>query len=66
MLRIKSQQSDPSTVGFHGGSTPDAVDFRIFTQVKRVAHTFTMKSVLAARGDRYFESWLDRMTILCK
>jgi hypothetical protein len=38
---------------FHGGEKgPDAVDFRVYSWLFRYSHTFTMKSLLLARGGK--------------
>ncbi|TNV77646.1 hypothetical protein FGO68_gene3438 [Halteria grandinella] len=53
---------------FHGGNRPDAVDFRVFAWIHRYYHTFTMKSLLLARGgkDDKLLVWFDRMDRITK
>lgn len=40
----------PEGSPFHGGLGPDAVDFRVYSWINRFLHTFTMKSLMFARG----------------
>lgn len=50
--RVKSQHAtdkEVNVIGFHGGREPDAVDFRIFSLVQRVGHTYTMQSIIKGR-----------------
>ena len=53
---------------FHGGQGPDAVDFRVYSWLHRYSHTFTMKSLLFARGGKQDKLivWYDRMDRLTK
>ena len=53
---------------FHGGEAPDAADFRVYSWINRFIHTFTMKSLLLARGGKEDKLivWIDRMDKLCK
>jgi len=50
---------------FHGADAPDAVDFKVFSHVNRVYHTFTIKSLLKSRSDERFRLWYKTMETLC-
>ena len=50
---------------FHGGARPDAVDFKIYSIINRVAHTREMQKLLKQREDKQLQIWFNRMQFLC-
>lgn len=52
---------------FHGGETPDAVDFRLYSVLDRVKHTSMIIGLFKAREeDQRFQQWFNKMSSLCE
>ena len=51
---------------FHGGATPDLVDFRAYSIINKMAHTFVVIQILNDREDPTIMAWYSQMRQLCK
>lgn len=51
---------------FHGGDTPDLVDFKAYSIIQRMSHTFVVIQILNDREDPLILNWFNGMKRLCK
>ena len=50
---------------FHGGDGPDLADFRAYSVLQRVQHTFIVMKIMEDREDRTLINWYAAMKRLC-